>query len=143
MPSRKSFYARYPEHRVAVEPSANRVRVRLDNQVVADSLQALVVRETNHDPVAYFPREDVRFAFFERTDHRTFCPFKGDASYWTVRAGERVEENVAWTYEDTFDEVADLRGYVAFFQDRVDCEDPPPAHNASPTGSPRLPETRG
>jgi uncharacterized protein (DUF427 family) len=65
----------------------------------------------------------VRFELLEPTDHQTFCPFKGEASYWTLRVGDRVEENAVWSYEDAFDEVEGLEGYVAFYPDRVDWED--------------------
>ena len=88
--------------------------------MIADSARTLVVRETKHDPVVYFPREDVRLDAMQRTEHETFCPFKGEASYWTLRVGDRVEENAVWTYEDPFDEVAGLKDYVSFYPDRVD-----------------------
>ena len=80
------------------------------------------MKETRHEPVVYFPRQDVRFGLMEPTSHHTFCPFKGEASYWTLRVGERAEENAAWSYEDPFDEVAGLSGYVAFYADRVQWE---------------------
>ena len=81
-----------------------------------------MVRETKHTPVVYFPRDDVRFDLLEATSHVTFCPFKGEASYWTLRVGDRVEENVVWSYADPFDEVAGIKDYVSFYADRVDWE---------------------
>ena len=120
MPRRESLYHRYPDYRVDLEPSRQRVRVRFAGEVVADSERTLVVRETRHDPVVYLPRDDVRFELLERTDHESFCPFKGEACYWTLRVGDRAEENVMWSYEDPFDEVAGLKDYVAFYRDRVD-----------------------
>ena len=66
----------------------------------------------------YFPREDVRMDRLERTAHESFCPFKGDASYWCLVAGDRREENAVWSYEDPFEQVAGLRDYVAFYDDR-------------------------
>jgi uncharacterized protein (DUF427 family) len=122
MPKRQSLYNRYPDYRVDLEPSSRRVRVRLGGELIADSSRTLVVRETKHEPVVYFPREDVRLEALERTDHETFCPFKGEAAYWTLRAGDRVEENAVWSYEDPFDEVAGLKDYVAFYPDRVEWE---------------------
>ena len=74
--------------------------------------------ETRHQPVLYLPLDDVRTEYLLRTDHQTFCPFKGEASYWSIRVADRVEENAVWTYEDPFDEVAGLKGYVAFYPDR-------------------------
>ena len=122
MPKRESLFHKFPDYRVDLEPSDLRVRVRFEGELIADSDRTLIMRETKHDPVVYFPREDVRFDHLERTDHETFCPFKGEASYWTVGAGDRVEENVAWSYEDPFAEVAGLKDYVSFYRDRVDWE---------------------
>jgi uncharacterized protein (DUF427 family) len=107
---------------VELDPDPTRVRVALGGEVVADSGRTLIVRETNHDPVVYFPREDVRFDRLERTDHATFCPFKGEACYWTLRAGGCVEVNAVWSYEQPFPEVAGLKDRVAFYADRVDWE---------------------
>ena len=120
MPKGESLYHKYPDYRVDLDPSRERVRVRYNGQVIADSAKTLIVRETKHDPVVYFPREDVRLDAMQRTDHETFCPFKGEASYWSLRVGDRVEENAVWTYEDPFDEVAGLKDYVSFYPDRVE-----------------------
>jgi uncharacterized protein (DUF427 family) len=120
VPKRESLYARYPDYRVDLEPCSERIRVSLDNETIADSTRTLTVRETKHDPVVYFPREDVRFERLVATDHASFCPFKGDASYWSVRSQNRFEENVVWGYEDPFDEVASLKDYVSFYPDRVE-----------------------
>ena len=125
----ESLYQKYPDYRVDLEPAEKCVTVRLDGVLVAKSTRALVVRETKHDPVIYFPREDVRADLLERTNHETFCPFKGQASYWTLRVGEHVEENAVWSYEDPFDEVAALKNYVSFYADRVEWE------SESPLGS--------
>ncbi|MEN8184376.1 MAG: DUF427 domain-containing protein [Myxococcota bacterium] len=122
MPERQSLYHRFPDYRVDLEPNAGRVRVRLAGEVVADSERALLVRETKHDPVVYFPRQDVRFDLLERTEHRTFCPFKGDACYWTLRVGDRTETDLVWSYEDPFEEVEGLKDYVSFYPDRVEWE---------------------
>ena len=120
MAKRESLYHKFPDYRVDLDPSTTRVRVTFGGEVVADSDRTLVVRETKHEPVVYFPREDVRFDLLEPTSHTTFCPFKGEASYWTLRVGDRVEENVIWSYDDPFDEVAGLKDYVSFYPDRVD-----------------------
>jgi uncharacterized protein (DUF427 family) len=120
MPARDSLYARFPDYRVDLDPSAERVRVRFEGELIADSAHTLVVRETKHSPVIYFPREDVRMDRLERSDHQTFCPFKGEASYWSLRADERVEPNAVWSYEDPFPEVAGLKDYVSFYPDRVE-----------------------
>ncbi len=122
MPKRESLYHTYPDYRVDVEPNSNRASIRLNGEVIAASSRTLIARETKHDPVVYFPREDVRLEVLARTEHQTFCPFKGEACYWTIRVGNRVEENAAWSYEDPFDEVAGLKGYVAFDRTRVEWE---------------------
>ena len=119
MPRRESLYHKFPDYRVDLEPSSAQVRVVFGGETIADSDRTLTVRETRHDPVTYFPREDVRFEHLERTDHDSFCPFKGEASYWTLHVGDQVEENAVWTYEDPFDEVAGLKDYVSFYPDRV------------------------
>jgi uncharacterized protein (DUF427 family) len=120
MPRGRSLYHEHPDYRVDLEPCEKRVRVRFGGAVVADSARTLTVRETKHDPVTYFPREDVDFDALERTAHQTFCPFKGEASYWSLRAGDAVSENAVWSYEDPFPEVAGLKDHVAFYADRVE-----------------------
>jgi uncharacterized protein (DUF427 family) len=118
----RSLHPEYPDHRVELEPQSGRVRVRFGDEVVADSARTLLVRETGHDPVVYFPEDDVAQRFLERSDHATFCPFKGEASYWTIRVGDRRAENAVWGYEDPVEEVAGLAGHVAFYADRVEWE---------------------
>lgn len=120
MPKGESLFAKYPDYRVDLVPADERIQVRFAGVVVADSEDAVVVRETRHDDVVYFPRADVRFEHLERTQHHTFCPFKGEASYWSLRASDAHSENAVWGYEDPFDEVARLADYVAFYADRVD-----------------------
>ena len=120
MASRESLYAKFPDYRVDLEPHPQRVRAAVAGQVIADSVRAVRVLETKHDPVVYFPRDDVRFDLLEASDHTSFCPFKGEASYWTLRVGDRVEENLVWGYDDPFEQVAELAGYVSLYPDRVD-----------------------
>ncbi len=120
MSRRESLYHKYPDYRVDLEPSGERVRIRWQGQVIADSTRTLTVLETRHDPVVYFPREDIDFACLERTEHQSFCPFKGDASYWTLHKGGTRDENAVWSYEDPFAQAAGLKGYVSFYPDRVE-----------------------
>ena len=120
MQKRESLYAKYPDYRVDIEKNPRRVRVRFAGEVLADSADAVLVRESNHEPVIYFPRADVRLDRLERTDHRTFCPFKGDASYWTIRGGDTEAADAVWSYEAPFDEVVGLKNFIAFYKDRVD-----------------------
>ncbi len=120
MPNRESLYHKYPDYRGDVETNPDAVRALLGSTVIAESSRTLLVRETNLEPMIYFPRADVRLQFAERTGHHTFCPFKGEASYWTFRCTGAPEENVAWSYEDPFHQVAKLANFIAFYQDRVE-----------------------
>jgi uncharacterized protein (DUF427 family) len=122
MPKGESLFHKYPDHRVDLEPSDQRIRVRAGGEIVADSARTLTVRESRRDPVSYFPRDDVRLDRLESTDHETFCPFKGEASYWSVKSGDAALENSVWSYEDPFPEVAGLKDYVAFYADRFEFE---------------------
>ena len=103
-----------------MEISPRRVRVEFGGEVIADSLRTLLVRETKHVPVYYFPKPDVRMDLLSATGHATHCPFKGDASYWTIEAGGKTSENAVWGYEDPFVECAGLKDHVAFYWNRVD-----------------------
>ena len=109
-----------PNYRVLVEPCAKRVRVVFHGETLADTLNAGLLLETRHRPVYYFPREDVRMELLERTSHRTHCPYKGDASYWTLKVGDRAAENAVWSYERPFPEVSQIEARLAFYWDKVD-----------------------
>jgi len=112
-------YASHPGHKITIEASSDPVRVELGGETVAESANTLLLRESGYDPVLYFPRGDVAMEMLEQSDHRTRCPFKGEASYWTVRAGGQKAVNAVWSYETPYDEVRQIKGYVAFYPDRV------------------------
>jgi uncharacterized protein (DUF427 family) len=120
MPKGESLFHQYPDCRVELQPHPERVVLRAGGEILADSTAALCVRETKHEPVLYFPRKDVRLERLVRTDHHTFCPFKGEASYWTIETADAALENAAWSYEDPFEEVDGLKDYLAFYPDRVE-----------------------
>ena len=107
-------------HRVDVEPFPRRVRVTFNGETIADSQRAVVLRETGLPPVYYFPPEDVRQDLLEPTELHTRCPYKGEASYWTVRVGGRMAENAMWGYLDPLPGREDINGYRAFYWKRVD-----------------------
>ena len=107
-------------YRVAIEPSPARIKAVYRGETLADSARVMVMHETRLPPVFYFPRDDVNMALLERTDHRTNCPFKGNASYWSIEAGGGSVENAAWSYEDPYDEAAGLKGYIAFDWQAID-----------------------
>jgi uncharacterized protein (DUF427 family) len=117
---RESGFKTNPDYKVQLEPSPRRVRVHFNGETIADSTNAHLLFETRHLPVYYFPRADVRMDLMNSTDHHTFCPYKGTASYWTIRVGDRLSENAVWGYPDPFDEVAAIGDFVAFYWDRVD-----------------------
>ncbi len=109
-----------PDYRFEVEPTNRRVSVEFNGVTVADTTRAILLRETRLPPVYYLPLDDVRMDLFERSEYRTHCPFKGDASYWTLRVGDESVENALWAYEEPLPEASELRGYVAFYRNRMD-----------------------
>jgi uncharacterized protein (DUF427 family) len=112
-------YQERPDYKIQFEPTARRIRVAFNGEIVADSTRAMLMLESKHLPVYYLPLEDVRPDAIARTEHRSHCPFKGDAVYWTVTVGDRSAENALWAYPDPFVEAPDLRGYAAFYWDRM------------------------
>ncbi len=109
-----------PDHPITIEPSAERVVVKVAGKVIADSREALSLREATYPPVLYIPRKDVDMTALERTDHATYCPFKGDCSYYSIRAGGERSVNAVWTYEAPYEAVAAIKEHLAFYPNRVD-----------------------
>ena len=107
-----------PSHRIAIEKASARWQVHIGDVLLADSQNALVVNETNYSPAIYFPVADVFSDNLQAVDIKTSCPFKGEASYFRL-ASDPHGDVVAWTYPNTYDDVAEIRGYVAFYPDRV------------------------
>jgi len=107
-------------HTITTEPVNGLVSARWGGEVIAQSREALLLRETGLAPVTYFPIDDVRMDLLHRTEHHTRCPFKGEASYWSIEVGERRSEDIAWAYEDPLPARADLKGRLAFYADRLD-----------------------
>lgn len=112
--------ARTSEHPITVTPNPKRVRVLFGGRVIADTTRALTLREGKYPPVQYIPREDASMKLLQRTDHKTHCPYKGDAAYYSISTDGRAAENAVWTYEEPFDGVAAIKGHLAFYPDRVD-----------------------
>jgi uncharacterized protein (DUF427 family) len=109
-----------PDHPISIQRNPARVLVSAAGRVVADTRNAMTLREAEYPPVQYIPCKDVDFSQLERTDHTTYCPYKGDCSYYSIPAGGNRSVNAVWSYEDPFPAVAQIRGYVAFYPDRVD-----------------------
>src|SRR4051794_6874652 len=107
-----------PDHTITVAPTSDHVVVRVGDQVVARTDRALTLAEAAYADVQYVPIEDVDRTSLRRSDHRTYCPYKGDASYYTLVTPEGELENVIWTYEEPFEAVREIAGHVAFYADR-------------------------
>src|SRR5690242_19758460 len=106
-------------YEIRFESAPRRVRVEFNGVWLADSRRAVILRETRQPPAYYFPREDVRTQLLEKTDRLTHCPFRGNASYWTIRAGGAVAENAAWSYDEPYEEGRPIRGHISFYPERV------------------------
>lgn len=109
-----------PDHPITVGKNPDRVIVKVAGQVIADTRDALSLQEASYPAVQYIPRKDVDLTLLERTDHESYCPYKGDAAYFSIPAGGDKTVNAVWTYENPYDAVADIRDHVAFYPDRVD-----------------------
>ena len=108
------------DHPITVAPNPNRIRVVLGGVIVAETTRALTLREAAYPPVQYVPREDVQFDLFDRTERRSHCPYKGDASYFTVTAGGLERRDAAWSYEAPRPTVKEIAGHLAFYPNKVD-----------------------
>jgi uncharacterized protein (DUF427 family) len=117
-------YRKYPDHRISTAPAGVRVRVTFKGEVIADTRDAVAMQESTGEgkktvapTVYYLPRRDVRMERLARTDHSTYCPFKGHASYYSLKDGP---ENAVWSYEQPYDEAAAIRERLAFYPDKVE-----------------------
>src|SRR3954469_294534 len=119
-PAASNYSIDGPAHRILFEPHPRRIRAVLGGRTVVDTVRGHLLHESNILPVLYVPFDDLDAELLEPTDHTTHCPFKGDASYWTVRAGDRVAENAVWTYREPIESAAWLAGYVAAYWDAMD-----------------------
>jgi uncharacterized protein (DUF427 family) len=109
-----------PDHPISIQRNPGRIVVSVAGRVVADTRSALTLHEATYPPVEYVPREDVDFSQLERTAHATYCPYKGDCNYYSIPAGGTKSVSAAWSYENPFPAVEQIRGHVAFYPDRVD-----------------------
>jgi uncharacterized protein (DUF427 family) len=108
------------DHPIAIEPHQQRVVVKVAGHIVADTGHALTMREASYPPVHYIPRSDVDMTLLARTNHATYCPYKGDCAYFSIPAGGERSVNAVWSYEEPYAAVAAIRGHLAFYPDRVD-----------------------
>jgi uncharacterized protein (DUF427 family) len=109
-----------PSHPITIEPNPGHIRVSVAGRTVADTRRALTLREADYAPVHYIPLADVERSLLEPTDHATYCPFKGECSYYSVPAGGERAVNAVWEYTNPYPAVAEIAGHVAFYPDRVE-----------------------
>jgi uncharacterized protein (DUF427 family) len=109
-----------PDHPITVRPADVRVVVRAGEHVVADTTDALALQESTYPVVYYIPLADVDQRLLERTEHSTYCPYKGDASYYSVVTPDSTLENAVWTYEEPYPAVSPIAKRVAFYTDRLE-----------------------
>ena len=109
-----------PDHPIIITPTKGRVTVIVDGKRIADTHEALTLKEASYPPVQYIPRRDVDMTQLQRTAHQTYCPYKGDCAYYSIPAGGERSVNAVWTYEAPYADVSAIREYLAFYPDRVD-----------------------
>jgi uncharacterized protein (DUF427 family) len=123
----KSIKLPGPNHPITIEPNSARVTVTVAGHIIADTRQALTLKEASYRPVQYMPRKDVDITLLERSEHQTYCPYKGDCAYYSIPLGGDRSVNAVWTYEAPYPAVAAIAGHVAFYPDRVDAIEEHPA----------------
>jgi uncharacterized protein (DUF427 family) len=109
-----------PDHPIIITPNPGRVLVKLAGQVIANTIRALTLQEANYSAVQYIPRDDVRMDLLACSSSHTYCPYKGEASYFSIPAGGARSVDAIWTYEEPYSAVAAIKGYLAFYPNRVD-----------------------
>jgi uncharacterized protein (DUF427 family) len=108
------------DHPITITPTGRRVVITVAGHVLADTPNALTLKEASYPAIQYIPRADVDMSLLARSDHRTYCPYKGDCSYYSIPAGGERARNVVWTYENAYHAVAAINGHMAFYSNRVD-----------------------
>ena len=109
-----------PDHPITIVANAKRVRVSFGGQIIADTTRALTLKEASYPAVQYIPRADIAMNLLTRTAHASHCPYKGNASYFTIAAGGKTAENAVWSYEQPFPAMEQIAGYLAFYPNRID-----------------------
>ncbi|MBR1172451.1 DUF427 domain-containing protein [Bradyrhizobium sp. KB893862 SZCCT0404] len=112
-----------PDHPITITQNPRRVRVTAGDIVIAETSKALTLKEARYPAVQYVPREDANMALLERTNRVTHCPYKGDASYYSVKADGKTLDNAIWTYEAPFPAMTEITGHLAFYPDKVKIEE--------------------
>jgi uncharacterized protein (DUF427 family) len=116
----KSIKLPGPDHPITIEPNSVRVIVSVAGRIIADTRSALTLNEAGYAAVQYIPQKDVDMTLLKRTEHHTYCPYKGDCSYYSIPLGGERSVDAVWTYEAPYAAVAAIKDHVAFYADRVD-----------------------
>jgi len=115
-PNNAPGFVRAPDYSIMIKPAGQSTVVRHQGVTLADTTDALIVNEADYAPVLYIPAHDIRMDLMAASEHTTYCPFKGHATYWNLGdAGQ-----IAWSYEDPYDEVTEIKGHIAFYKDKID-----------------------
>jgi uncharacterized protein (DUF427 family) len=109
-----------PDHPISIAPNPKRVVVSAAGQTIAETPRAVTLLESGYPAVQYIPREDVDMTLLERSEHRTYCPYKGDCSYYDIRVGDELVANAVWTYETPYAAVSEIQGRLAFYPNKVE-----------------------
>jgi uncharacterized protein (DUF427 family) len=120
LPAAKPIKIPGPDHPITIERNPARIVVSVAGRIVADTREALTLREAAYPAVQYIPRKDVDMALLERTDRATYCPYKGDCSYFSIPVGGNRSINAVWSYEAPYAAVTPIKDHLAFYPDRVD-----------------------
>jgi uncharacterized protein (DUF427 family) len=112
-----------PDHPIAITANPKRVRVTADGVVIAETTHALTLKEASYPAVQYVPRADAKMQLLKRSDRVTHCPYKGDASYYSIVANGKALENAIWSYETPFPAMTEISGHLAFYPDKVKIEE--------------------
>jgi uncharacterized protein (DUF427 family) len=112
-----------PDHPITISANPRRIRVTAGDTVIAETAHALTLKEASYPAVQYVPRGDAKMELLKRTERVTHCPYKGDASYFSIAADGKSIENAIWTYETPFPAMTEISGYLAFYPDKVRIEE--------------------
>ena len=116
----KEFKIPGPDHPITISPAEGKVRVTVAGRIVAESTRALQLEEKGYPPVYYLPRDDADMSLLVRTTHYSYCPYKGDCTYYSIPIGRSKSDYAVWTYEKPYAAVADIKEHLAFYPSRVD-----------------------
>lgn len=120
MNNRDSAWLSHPDYQIDIRESNKRISILINSEIVADSQHALILSEQGHDPVYYFPREDIRLERLHKIEKVTFCPYKGEAIHWAIKTKDKQFKTAAWSYENPFDQVSAIKNHIAFYPDVLD-----------------------